>query len=64
MAATPLSRFFYLYVNKPPNQPLPPLEQEFLTFVLSQQGQNIVTQDGYIPLSAQLAARELGKITP
>ena len=58
----PLSRFFYLYVNKPPNIPLPPIELEFIQFVLSRQGQDIVGKDGYIPLSPAIAARELKKI--
>ncbi len=58
----PLSRYFYIYVNKPPNQPLPPLEREFLQLVLSRQGQEIVAKDGYIPISAQIAARELAKL--
>jgi len=58
----PLSRFFYIYVNKPPNQPLLPLEREFIRFALSSQGQAIVAKDGYIPVSAQIAYRELQKL--
>lgn len=55
----PLTRFFYLYVNKRPDQSLSPIALEFLKFVLSAQGQEIVMQDGYIPISAQIAAQEL-----
>ena len=58
----PLSRYFYIYVNKPPNQPLLPVEQEFIRMVLSSQGQAIVEKDGYIPVSAQIAHRELRKL--
>ncbi|XOV81665.1 MAG: PstS family phosphate ABC transporter substrate-binding protein [bacterium] len=58
----PLSRYFYIYVNKPPNQPLLPVEQEFIRLVLSSQGQAIVEKDGYIPVSAQIAYRELQKL--
>jgi len=58
----PLSRFFYIYVNKPPNQPLLPLEREFIRFALSRQGQAIVEKDGYIPVSADIAERELQKL--
>lgn len=54
----PLSRFLYVYVNKAPNQPLPPLEREFLKMVLSKQGQRTVIRDGYIALPAQVAERE------
>ena len=57
----PLSRFLYVYVNKKPNQPLPPIEREFLKLVLSKQGQAVVEKDGYIPISAAVAARELAK---
>jgi len=58
----PLARFLYIYVNKAPNRPLPPLEREFLRLVLSKQGQRVVIKDGYIPLPARVARRELGKI--
>lgn len=47
----PLSRYFYVYVNKAPNKPLAPLEAEFVKLVLSKQGQEVVVKDGYIPLS-------------
>ena len=46
-----------MYINKHPNKPLPPLEREFLRLVLSRQGQEVVVKDGYIPLTATLAAR-------
>ncbi len=58
----PLSRYLYVYVNKKPNTPLPPLEQEFLRLVLARQGQEIVAKDGYIPVSARIASRELRKL--
>ena len=50
----PLARFLYVYINKAPNTPLPPLEREFLKLVLSQSGQNVVLKDGYIPLPARV----------
>ncbi len=46
----PLSRLLYVYVNKPPDRPLPAMEREFLRLVLSAEGQGIVLKDGYIPL--------------
>ncbi len=58
----PLSRFLYIYVNKHPNKPLPPLEREFIKMVLSKSGQQVVVKDGYIPLPAKLVERELGKL--
>ena len=58
----PLARFLYVYVNKHPNKPLPPLEREFLKLVLSQQGQQVVVKDGYIPLPAAVVEQELAKL--
>ena len=58
----PLSRMLYIYVAKEPNKPLPTLQQEFLKFVLSKEGQEIVAKDGYLPLPAQLAAKEQAKL--
>lgn len=58
----PLARFLYIYVNKHPNQPLPPLEREFIRMVMSRAGQEVVVKDGYIPLPAQVVERELAKL--
>ena len=58
----PLSRFLYVYVNKAPNKSLTPLEAEFLKLVLSQQGQEVVVKDGYIPLPATVAERTLKQL--
>lgn len=53
----PLSRFLYIYVNKHPNQPLPPLEREFIRMVMSKTGQGVVLKDGYIPMPAKVTAK-------
>ncbi|TPW10821.1 MAG: phosphate transport system substrate-binding protein [Halothiobacillaceae bacterium] len=58
----PLARFLYIYVNKAPNKPLPPLEQEFIKMVLSKAGQNVVIKDGYIPLPANVVEQDLNKV--
>ena len=58
----PLSRYLYVYVNKKPGTPLPPMEREFIKLVLSKQGQEIVNKDGYIPVSERTASRELKKL--
>ncbi|MEX0965559.1 MAG: phosphate ABC transporter substrate-binding protein PstS family protein [Pseudohongiellaceae bacterium] len=50
----PLARFLYVYVNKEPNKPLPPLEREFVKLILSKGGQEVVLKDGYIPLPARV----------
>jgi phosphate transport system substrate-binding protein len=58
----PLARFLYIYVNKHPNKPLSPLEGEFIKMVLSKAGQEVVVKDGYIPLPASVAEKELAKL--
>ena len=58
----PLSRFLYVYVNKHPNKPLPPLEREFVKLVLSKLGQQVVVKDGYIPLPGKVVEKELKKL--
>jgi phosphate transport system substrate-binding protein len=57
--AYPLSRFLYVYVNKKPNEPLAPLEKEFIKMVLSKTGQQVVVKDGYIPLPAKAVEKAL-----
>lgn len=55
----PLGRLLYVYVAKEPNKPLPTLVKEFLNFVLSKEGQEIVVKDGYLPLTAEVAAKQM-----
>jgi len=57
----PLARFLFIYVNKAPNRSLDPLIKEFLTYVLSREGQEIVVKDGYLPLPASIVGEELEK---
>ncbi len=59
----PLSRFLMVYVNKKPGQPLDTLSLEFVRFVLSKQGQEIVVKDGYFPLPSDAAAEIVGSLT-
>lgn len=55
----PLGRMLYIYVAKKPNKPVSPLVRELLTYVLSKGGQEVVVKDGYLPLPAGLAAKQL-----
>lgn len=48
----PLARVLYIYVNKAPNQPLDPLTLQFIKYVQSRNGQEVVVKDGYYPLPA------------
>jgi phosphate transport system substrate-binding protein len=47
----PLRRVLYLYMNNSPKGSLPPAAQEFLAFVVSQEGQEAVIKAGFFPLS-------------
>ena len=58
----PLARFLYVYVNQPPNQPADPLVKQFLLYVLSQQGQQVVVKDGYLPLTPKMIEQEKGAL--
>jgi phosphate transport system substrate-binding protein len=55
----PLGRFLYINVVKEPNKPLPTLQKEFLKYVLSKEGQEVVIKDGFLPLPAAEAAKML-----
>lgn len=58
----PLSRFLYIYVNKQPNKPLSPLEGEFVRLILSEQGQEAVVKNGYIPLPDKIVDQYLTRL--
>jgi phosphate transport system substrate-binding protein len=58
----PLSRFLFIYVNRAPNKPLDPLTQEFLRFVLSQEGQQLVVKAGYLPVAHDITQQERVKL--
>ena len=58
----PLARFLYVYINKAPNEALDPLVREFVTYVLTREGQEVVVKDGYLPITAAIANEELAKI--
>jgi phosphate transport system substrate-binding protein len=56
----PLGRTLYIYVAKKPDEPMPKLVEEFLKFVLSHEGQEVVVKDGYGPLPAKVIDKQLG----
>ena len=58
----PLARFLYLSVNYKPGTQLDPLRREFLRYVLSASGQEDVTKDGYLPVTAPVAKRALDSV--
>lgn len=58
----PLSRFNYLYINKPPGKPLDPVIKELLHVALSRQGQEAALQAHYLPLNTEMLLQELALI--
>ena len=59
----PLVRSIYIYLNRAPKQPVDPKLKEFLRFVLSREGQDIVSKDGsYLPLPARVVREQLSKL--
>jgi phosphate transport system substrate-binding protein len=57
----PLSRFLYVYVNKAPGKSLDPLMKEFVRFMFTRQGQEVVIKDGYYPVPSSIAKEELSR---
>jgi phosphate transport system substrate-binding protein len=58
----PISRFLYIYINKNPSAALDPLRAEFLSFVLSRNGQEDTLKDGYYPMPYVLAKEDRSKL--
>lgn len=58
----PLSRFLVIYVNKKPGEALDPLTKEFVKFIVSQEGQEIVVKDGYYPIPAKVSEAVLKSV--
>ncbi|HRP74687.1 MAG TPA: substrate-binding domain-containing protein [Xanthomonadaceae bacterium] len=57
LAAYPLTRLVYFNVNKAPGKALPPALSEFVRFLLSREGQEIVREHGiFLPLRESQAA--------
>ena len=58
----PLARLLYVYINKNPVEKLDTLTKEFLKFVLSREGQEIVVKDGYYPLPATIVKQYIEQL--
>lgn len=60
----PLIRDAYVYINKAPGQSLDPRVREFLRFVLSREGQEVIAKQGvYHPLPASYIRKQLEKLS-
>jgi len=58
----PLSRFLFVYVNQKPGQTPDPLVREFLRFVLSHPGQEVVVKAGFLPITQSIDDEERKKL--
>ena len=59
----PLTRSIYICVDKEPGRPLPAKVKDFLKYVLSEEGQEIVRKNGvYLPLPASVVRDQLKKL--
>jgi phosphate transport system substrate-binding protein len=58
----PMTRALYLSLNYKPDSTLDPLRREFVLYVFSQQGQRDVVKEGYLPVMATMAEKQLAKV--
>ena len=59
----PLARVIPAVIDRPPGMPIDPKVKEFLRYLLSREGQQVVVRDGrYLPLSAVAAQKEMRKL--
>jgi phosphate transport system substrate-binding protein len=58
----PMARFLWVYLNHKPGTALDPLRREFVRYVLSKQGQEVVVKDGYYPVTADIASDALQSV--
>jgi phosphate transport system substrate-binding protein len=58
----PLGRVIYVHVRRAPGMPLDPAVEELLRVALSREGQEAAVAEGYLPLTAAEAAKELAKL--
>jgi len=59
----PLARSVWIYTNQAPGHPLDPRVREFLRFIFSREGQELVRKEGeYLPLTPELAAAQLRRL--
>jgi len=59
----PLTRSIYIFLNRKAGSPIDPKLKEFLSYILSRDGQEIVAREGgYLPLTAAVAREQLQKL--
>ncbi|MDB6092405.1 MAG: phosphate-Binding protein [Gammaproteobacteria bacterium] len=59
----PLARFIYMFIRRDPGAAVEPLTKEFLSYVLSRQGQqDVAAGNVYLPLTPDLALDQVKKL--
>ena len=58
----PMARPLLISLNHKPDSVLDPLRREFLRYIFSQEGQREVIKDGYLPITAAVAEKQLAKV--
>ncbi|UQV18953.1 substrate-binding domain-containing protein [Brevundimonas albigilva] len=58
----PLTRYFRLYIDQDPNEPMPEALKEFLRYAMSDEAQAMMTEAGYVPLPADVVAEQLASL--
>lgn len=59
----PLQRFLYIYFNRAPGKNASPVVREFLRFIHSKEGQEVVVKDGYFPMSQKMVEKYTDQYT-
>jgi phosphate transport system substrate-binding protein len=55
----PLARYLYLAINHKPGTKLDPVRREFIKFIFSKEGQELVVKEGSFPVDGPTAAKVL-----
>ena len=59
----PLGRFNYIILNRAPGKRIDPRLKEFVSFVLSKEGQQVVQKEGdFLPLPAEIVKQDRAKL--
>jgi phosphate transport system substrate-binding protein len=59
----PLSRYIYIYINRAPGKPIEPKVKEYLSYILSKEGQEAVAREGvFLPLTAAAVKAERARL--
>ena len=57
----PLLRDIPIYINRAPGKPIDPKVREFLSYILSREGQEAISHEGdYLPLTTDLVQQQQG----